>query len=81
MPKHDASKTPPRARRLRNAEGLKRFGARLTPEGESARAHLVSHLEAHPLDGYPANDSGAVNLALTEAARARGWVPPEPDKS
>ncbi|GEL75520.1 hypothetical protein [Myxococcus virescens] len=80
MPKHDTSKTPPRARRLRGDVPLKRLGVRLTPAGESARAHLVEHLARHPRKEHPANDSGAVNLALEEAAKARGWTPPEEDK-
>ncbi|WNZ59871.1 hypothetical protein QEG98_28115 [Myxococcus sp. MxC21-1] len=80
MPKHDASKTPPRARRLRGDGALTRFGGRLTPAGKSARDYLLKYLEEHPQKKYPATESGAANLALEEAAKARGWTPPKPPK-
>ncbi|WAM23795.1 hypothetical protein [Myxococcus sp. NMCA1] len=79
MARHDSSKTPPSLRRTPKGEVAHRVEVGLTARSESARKYLVAHLAREPLEGVPANGTGAVNLALEEAAKARGWTPPKPE--
>lgn len=79
MARHDPTKTPPEKRRVRKGDVVKRVELGLTARGKSAREHLIAHLKQHPQEDREANGNGATNLALEEAAKARGWIPPKED--
>lgn len=73
---HDKSQTPPSARRARKGTRTGTVEVGLTSDSAAALRHLVQHLQLQPHEKYPANNSGAVRLALDEAAARRGFKPP-----
>jgi hypothetical protein len=59
--------------------------APLTVDEMAALAFLVQRLKTEPIEAVPANDSGAIGLALLREARRQGlqvpvpgWPDPEP---
>ncbi|NOK05800.1 MULTISPECIES: hypothetical protein [Myxococcus] len=77
MPRHDPAKTPPESQRAAKGTRLATHEIGLDEASASALAFLIERLKAHPEKGYPANKSGVARLGLQEAAKARGWKPPE----
>lgn len=50
---------------------------RHTARSLSARDFLVAYVKEHPEEDVEVSEGGAVRFGVEEAARARGWRPPD----
>lgn len=67
---------PPEHRRRRKGDVVATPMVTLTASAVSAAEFLVEEMKKAPTPEHPARRSGAVCLALEEAAERRGWVRP-----
>ena len=82
MPRHNKSDTPPEKQRKPKGSVVGTVRAPLTRDELAARGYFELWLKEHPIEGVPANESGAIGLAILREARRLGLkvhVPGWPD--
>jgi len=77
---YDKSKTPSERRRAPKGSVTRRLDIAVSARTDAALEFLIETLKAKPHVVHAANKRGATSLGIEEAAKARGWKPPNDEE-